>query len=79
MDNVIKGNLTVMGNATTTGNFVVGIDKDHNIPGCIGLRTSDGKWVFAYVASATEVVNKSLTWSENDCSGSATSTILIGQ
>ncbi|MBU4031140.1 hypothetical protein KJ756_03215 [Patescibacteria group bacterium] len=79
IDKFIEGNLTIKGNATTTGNFVVGEDSNQSIPGCIGLKTADGKWIFIHAISALEAVNQGLSWTTTDCSGDTKSTILIGQ
>ena len=68
-----EGNFNISGNATTTGNFSVGSDGAAQA-GCIAIRDVGGAaWTYGRASAGT------MTWSTVDCSGSATSTIIIGR
>jgi len=75
-DFTFSDNLNITGNATTTGNFVIGAD-DTGKKGCMGIQDIDlGGWTYCYT------INGTMTCGTTDCSdtgSNATSTILIGQ
>lgn len=72
--------LDTTGNATNTGNFIVG-NSDDESPGCPGFRGNNADWLYLLITSTAAIAERGLipdNWTLTDCSGTATSTLLIG-
>jgi hypothetical protein len=72
---IVNGNFTVAATgAATTTSLAIGTDgAAASKKGCLGIMGSTGVWTFMYFNGTTQVI------SATDCSGAATSTMLIGQ
>lgn len=77
----VNGNFRVSGNSTTTGTVVIGETPTANRPACFAFLATDGNYVYMYASSTSAVTAmgaNGLVWSTIDCSGTNTTTILIG-
>ena len=71
------GNVKTTGNSTTTGNVVIGDDATAGTKkGCLAIMSGDGSYLYCYASKSS---SSALTCGATTCSGSATSTMIIGQ
>ena len=69
----LASDLIVSGNSTTTGDVAIGADGA-NQPGCIAIR-GQGEWGYGRWDDA----GNTMLWNTTDCTGAATSTLIIGR